>query len=549
MQFEYLEYVSDACIVVNNDEELLFHNPGLLVLGNLKERELKKIKKLSELVTFNELPTNDLSVESDFTFFNSSLGFGQIKKVLLDENSFMLIIKDLSIEKNLQVKFHEQIIELKRLNSNLEKLVELRTHELLTSNHYLSGILNSFNQAIFSVNERGEIDLGTGLNLEILGDKKPLLLADLFQDQMTSDQTLNWLRLLFSTALSFEDMVGVAPEEVTYSSRPFKITYYPMHEKKSDSKSLIVALTNISHELQVRSELGHNQVIASSLLKASKNANRFNEAMEECRGILDSLLDPSLVPSLSVAKLHALKGLFSYYGPEGFDVKVHAIEISHHAVPELIKSIASLQEQFELILAKIKNLLPHLQQGKHLISQNELTLLHNASSMQEVREILMPHRLLDLEELCLSLESYIKEMAAGVSKELNQFSVDCSHYFVEMELFPLINQFLIHGLRNSIAHVFSYQLSEVRQENNVHLAVIQNDESVSLTIMTKGILHPRESKDSVLSGQKQGLILIEQMANYFGCQMSLVLDSQKNQSHFNLLIPIKFIRRISHGEV
>lgn len=543
MDFKYLDHVTDACLVLNKDQEIIFHNQALLMLGQLKDREVKKKAIFSELISFSEFPHEDLAIETSFQFFNSQKGFGQVRKVGIADDLSLVMIKDLTIEKHLHQRFQEQLFELKELNLNLEKLVEMRTQQLSRSNKYLSGILTSFNQAIFTTDVSGKIDLEHGLNLQMLGPQTPTDLFALFHSQMNQEETKKWLQLLFIGALSFEEMVAIAPQNIVFLGAPFRVTYYPFYNDQQVLQSLIVALTNISEDLKVREALNEREILAASLLKASHNGHRYHGALDECRKILNSLLREGCSSEIARPKLHALKGLFSYYGPAQMDLMVHEIELSEEAWSGKYEMITKLNVQFENNVSKIQNLLPHLKGEKRLISLVELFKIESSIPKEEQREILLPYMNLDLDEFCHSLKDYVSDISSSVGRELKEYNCDCRNIFLRIELFSLLNQFFIHGLRNSVAHVFAEETGEGEIENRIDVFAVEQEGSLLLVIKTTGIIHQNKTVNTTLSGQKQGLVLINELAMSFECQMSLEVDSQKNHSLFSLKVPMKFVRR------
>ena len=150
---------------------------------------------------------------------------------------------------------------------------------------------------------------------------------------------------------------------------------------------------------------------------------------------------------------------------------------------------------------------------------------------------------LDLDEFCHSLKDYDSDISSSVGRELKEYNCDCRNIFLRIELFSLLNQFFIHGLRNSVAHVFAEETGEGEIENRIDIFAVEQEGSLLLVIKTTGIIHQNKTVNTTLSGQKQGLVLIDELARSFDCQMSLEVDSQNNQSLFSLIVPMKFVRR------
>jgi two-component sensor histidine kinase len=537
MSFAYLEHLSDACLVINERDEIIFWNNSFLLISELKEREIKKIKTFKELVQFDE-EISELAIESKFKFSNNKNGFGLVRSASV-ENTKIIVIKDLSVEANLHSKYHSQLDELKKTNQKLEIIVAERTAELRRSNKYLFDLLDSFKQAIFLVDSNGKIDTDKGLNLSGVMDAFPGQIEELFLSQMPADQTLKWLKLLFSLALPFEEMTALAPQELVFEKQTFKMTYYPFYQNQNELDAIVIAMTNISEEAKVRDELENKNKIAASLYKASQGGNRFSVAVEEITDLLNALSQSDISDEAFRAKLHGLKGLFSYYGPAGFDLDIHAIEISQESIRNkqvLLKDISlNFKSQLQLLL----QLLPHLKPGHKIVQEKDLSEIFNSQSLKDVRRLFFPYVFLDLKEICQSMSEFVNELCNSEGKEIALYQVEGERIYLENEMFSLINQFLIQGLRNSIAHGFGFG----NIKNKIRIRILEVSQRLLLEIQTDGKIMERNDSISPISGLRQGRKLLEQLAQENHSELKLDVDSINGISKFQLLLPIKNIKR------
>ena len=121
--------------------------------------------------------------------------------------------------------------------------------------------------------------------------------------------------------------------------------------------------------------------------------------------------------------------------------------------------------------------------------------------------------------------------------------------FLRIELFSVVNQFFIHGLRNTVAHVFAKETMLDEGRNSIDIGAVEQNGYLLLMIKSKGEIQKNEGVSSVLSGQKQGLVLIDELAKSFDCEIDLEIDYQNNQSVFGLRIPMKYVRRKNNDEI
>lgn len=540
MSYAYLEHLSDACLVTNEQGEILFWNNAFLILSDYKEREVRKIKVARDLIKFEE-EISELSVECGFSFANQKKGFGLVRKVSIDQ-SVLIIIKDLFVEKNLHQKYHSQLQELKKINQNLEQMVADRTQELRRSNKYLFDLLDSFKQAIFMVKPDGKIDLEQGLNLTVVTDLFPDNIGDLFAAVMTIEQSKKWMILLFSNALPFEEMAALAPQELVFSGEVFKITYYPYYNEAQQLESIILAMTNVTEETKVRQDLDVKTKFAASLLKASQSGGRFQVAMSEVEDLLDELLKEDKDLHLFKANLHAMKGLFSYYGPIGLDQLVHQIELSDKSMSEKKLHVKELSNQFKKMLNQIQLLLPNTTEDKKTLPFRIISEVFQAKELDSVKELLTPFVFINLEEISLSMEEYAHELGQSSGKNVKFFSTSCTGFFLDSCLYKLVHQFLIQGIRNAVAH----GMSENSDQNEIAIEAKIQGQSCLIQIKTKGKINKKFNDVSILSGLKQGVYLVDRIAKDFNAELNLNIEEESGSSCLELTLPYKYLKRKKH---
>jgi hypothetical protein len=370
-------------------------------------------------------------------------------------------------------------------------------------------------------------------------DAFPRQLEELFSSQMPADQTLKWLKLLFSLALPFEEMTALAPQELVFDNQTFKMTYYPFYQNQNELDAIVVAMTNISEEAKVRDELQHKNKIAASLLKASQGGNRFSIAVEEITDLLNTLSRPDILEEAFKAKLHGLKGLFSYYGPAGFDLDIHAIEISQESISakQFLIKVVSLNFKSQLLL--LLKLLPHLKPGHKIVQEKDLSEIFNSEDFTYVRRLFFSYVYLDLKEICQSMSEFVNDLCSSEGKEISLYQVECEKIYLENKMFSLINQFLIQGLRNSIAHGFGFR--EIK--NKISIRIVELGQRLLIEIKTDGKIMERNDSVRPISGLKQGRKLLEQLALEHQSEIRLDVDAINGISRFQLLLPIKNIKK------
>jgi hypothetical protein len=249
-------------------------------------------------------------------------------------------------------------------------------------------------------------------------DAFPRQLEELFSSQMPADQTLKWLKLLFSLALPFEEMTALAPQELVFNKQTFKMTYYPFYQDQNELDAIVIAMTNISEEAKVRDELQDKNKIAASLLKASQGGNRFSFAVEEITDLLNTLVQSDISVEAFKAKLHGLKGLFSYYGPAGFDLKIHDIEISQDRISAKQVLLKDISLNFKTQLNLLLKLLPHLKPGHKIVQEKDLSEIFNSRDLKSVRRLFFSYVYLDLEEICQSMSEFVNDLCSSEGNKM-----------------------------------------------------------------------------------------------------------------------------------
>jgi hypothetical protein len=198
--------------------------------------------------------------------------------------------------------------------------------------------------------------------------------------------------------------------------------------------------------------------------------------------------------------------------------------------------LKNISENFDKKIKELFSLLPQFKNGNKLIPQNELLEMYKSHDHQAVKRLLMPYVFLDILEVCESMREYVHELSLGFGTHLSSFKVDGERFFIANELFLLLNQFLIQGLRNSVAHGFAQ--NEI--ENKILINVVESEQRVLIQIKTEGKISKENKKVTILSGLNQGQKLLEQLASRHDSNISLEINEELGVSFFKLYLPLRY---------
>jgi signal transduction histidine kinase len=194
---------------------------------------------------------------------------------------------------------------------------------------------------------------------------------DIFQlpaDEAEYFQTLIALLLENQTALTFEDLVELAPSSKLHSDgRKIHLEYKPMYGGGKTIQGVLVIATDRSEEEKAQRLLAKQESDAARILRLARNRNAFQKFIAEVQDYFlagkKALFRAEKSMEDIKRSLHTHKGLAGTFFMQAFAETVHQLEdrlIGVQDVKEACKLMASeedtIRAQVEMIVAEAENL-------------------------------------------------------------------------------------------------------------------------------------------------------------------------------------------------
>lgn len=169
-------------------------------------------------------------------------------------------------------------------------------------------------------------------------------------DEKQTSSFLSLMELVFDpeqTALSFEELMNLAPQEYKHSqNRVVSLAYKPMHNAAGAVNNALLIATDITEEVAAKTRSKHQEAQVMRLLRVAQNKDSFTRYLRNCSAIVAQLTD---VQSLENMKrdLHTLKGM-------GRMFFLDAIAEIFHQLEDELDSDVYRNKEFDKLLPMIK---------------------------------------------------------------------------------------------------------------------------------------------------------------------------------------------------
>ena len=283
MIFSHFEYVLDVVVVFNESREIKYFNNATATLLEMSPRRINKYNYIYEILTFADQDiflmeagskgkNEELKMtEIDFKTRKEKLGTGlvSIKKMETDEEEedlWITIIRDISLEVSLHVKYQGKLREMEVANSkleeysrDLEKMVEKRTWELKKAHDFQRAMVNSLDQGLIVFDSKNECHHSfTNACFELFprspdGAKAYEVLG---LDEKEIDSFKKWSACVFSNVLPFEDAARLGPKFVELNQddeyKYISLEYYPMYDDEENIHAIVMVGTDKTEEVKAK---------------------------------------------------------------------------------------------------------------------------------------------------------------------------------------------------------------------------------------------------------------------------------------------------------
>lgn len=362
MVFSHFEYILDVVIVFNEKREMVYFNSATATLLDMSPRRIMKVNHIYELITFEDNgiflmengemgKTDEMKMtEIHFTTKKGKSGTGlvSIKKMKIEDNDedlWVTIIRDISLEVSLHEKYQEKLREMEVANAkleeysrDLEKMVEKRTLELKKAHDFQRAMVNSLDQGlmVFDANndchpsftnaclELYPVSPGSSKAFEVLGC-----------NEKEEEEFKKWSACVFSNVLPFEDAARLGPKFIELKEPEYKyisLEYYPMYDEDEKVHSIVMVGTNKTEEIKAKKLLEENNSYVNMVTKILGNKKQFLVFYRDFQECLDYIKNIEFDSPEKFEKekiqitLHSMKGSCGVYGMSILAKTIHKAE-------------------------------------------------------------------------------------------------------------------------------------------------------------------------------------------------------------------------------
>jgi hypothetical protein len=521
--FSNLAQIFDSCIVTGQDGAILFINPIAIELFGAEIRNSVG-KQLSGVMEFKTTPIEQKIIEDFVVVKNLPYGPFQIKKYT-NKDLTLYLMRDTSTEINIHKKYKEKTRSLIKLNEEQEQIIELRTSHLSFTNRLLENVVSLSDQMILNFDMKGIL-----LKSFPESDKKnehfqKFELYQLLEGAFSQSQTTDWLMHIQLKTLPMEDLIELAPESITIAGIHYAVTFH-LSEIAKMAPLLVVILRDLTKEEFLIDQASKKNELINSIYKASIHQDVYLDTIKETNHIFETIKRTSDTSEIK-RKLHTLRGSLSCFGPDGLEQKVKYLE-TRGIFNAINEEIDHLKQDYQKRIDVLFKHLPHLKLETIMVPR---TVIRDIANGKQSVETLRQYDQLNLSKVISSFENYIRELSEASGYKVRiKMNIPAQYLYLDHKFNTCITQFLIHGIRNSFAHIFRQEL-----DNSIELKLTIAD-SIELCIESDGlVLNP--NVELGLSGQGQGLKLVEDLAQANSSQTSLVISEDKKKSFYTLRIP------------
>lgn len=135
------------------------------------------------------------------------------------------------------------------------------------------------------------------------------------------------------TAMSFEDLVALAPEWYTHSKgRKISLSYRPMYKNAQDIRAILVIASDVTQEIAVQEAIRAQETRARRILRLVRERQgflRFTDSLKALAAVL-----PDSTPAALRHDLHTLKGNARFFYLENIAAALHDLESRMAELPQ-----------------------------------------------------------------------------------------------------------------------------------------------------------------------------------------------------------------------
>lgn len=296
----------------------------------------------------------------------------------------------------------------------------------------------------------------------------------------TGDERKNivdWVDLIFSsgTALSFDDMMEIAPNSYSHSSDYYiKLEYRPLFEADGHIKNILVIATDLTKEQLAKKQVEENLSKAMATLRIARNRNYFLRFIAQFREIfMESDFTDLKTTDTNFAQfkrdVHTIKGLSGTFHLDSLTKVLHAFESDLNAAEGEIEDLLmdyyyKLNENFNVSVQFAKTILgtEFESYGSSVSVQNKKIFSLAAEIKQnieagmnagEISKMLIQGLIaVPVREIFANFNLQLQELADRSGKMVNNCLFVGENFVILPEKYEGVVSSLVHVARNIIDH-------------------------------------------------------------------------------------------------
>ncbi|MBA2405431.1 MAG: hypothetical protein H0V66_11715 [Bdellovibrionales bacterium] len=552
---QILEFIPEPALVIDNTGIVISANEFFLSQYGIKRRTFTNVNlPIKELIKFEQvediLLMDEAFKETAFTIIPSAISGSCLLGTRKIDDQYLLVLKDNSVEVQLHDKYQIQLDELADYSKGLEEKVRMRTRELSESNQYISGMLDSLNQAILVLNAEGKCLPHHTTNCASIFKISPegKSFWDIIDAPVEEQLFLKrWISHLINEKINFEDIAELGPQVVVKQDTHIELKYFPLRSEKLTAEGVVVVARDITRLVELEKDLHSTEEFEKILTKVATNLFIYRSAVEEQELSLKSLMSATKIDEIKFKKiLHSLKGSYSLFSMRALETKTHQIEdLQNCDMPTWQAAFIVLSEATKALHTHLANSLSLPPSGSHIWVNQEKIKSVASKIGRPFNEELLAMTTMSLQDYISSYSAYANDLCSQLNKKMHGFIVNGSELSANSMVIRALQPILTLYLRNVVDHGF-WDEEEKKNIINIDFELIEKRFKLNITDSGRGLRAKTVQTPNLISGRGLGMQIIkEQLQNLNGfhnqtftaegCILTMEMDwpAQENEAWAN----------------
>lgn len=495
MDYSIFQISLDAVWVIDAERRLVFVNEAAAQVFGVAERRIKLGTPMYEWLTWEDptlfcMPGGTWGEAARTSYrevtYQSKKGKTGRAQVCIQPvaggQHWVVFARDVTLEESLHRKYRVEIeakekayAELQQAHALLEQKVIERTAQLSELNRTLAAMMDSLGQGFLIVDSSGHCSqIHSKACLELLEtDPSHRPLSQVLRLGTEQEAVLkNWLELVFSERLPFDDLASLGPTRYEHSGgRKIQIEFHPIRGEDHKVSALVLVATDRTREWEAEQATQEEKLHARRIVAILRSKSTFLRLWRSLRGLEANLnkLSASGDRNLSAEEqknwmrtLHTYKGESASFYLSEIGGILHGLEDDFQNWGGKVRSLKTLSATLNRFEAEE---LPELGIDVNRASEDR-EILTTESRVQRLREELknagLPPQAMvrfDEELMRAPLSSWLAQWESGLEtscrvagKLVEMESVGLDQVRVDPKRWNSVADTLIHVFRNIADH-------------------------------------------------------------------------------------------------